>query len=85
MAERKPIPRIQKFPLRLETMERRDVPSADLVWTAGGDGVHWSDASNWEEFNNGALSGVHRTPTSGDTLWFGELGGPMFPLWMTSM
>jgi hypothetical protein len=66
--------RQQKAALRLELMEARDVP-AILVWTAGGDGVHWSDANNWTEFQNGQLSNVHHTPTSTDDLYFGDFGG----------
>lgn len=60
--------------LHLETMEERDVP-AYLVWTAGGNGVNWSDANNWTVFQNGQLTSTHRTPTSVDDLYFGELGG----------
>lgn len=59
--------------LRLESLEERDVP-ASLVWTAA-DSNLWSDPDNWEVFANGQLTGVHRTPVSTDTLYFGSLGG----------
>ncbi|MCI0703175.1 MAG: hypothetical protein L0241_19015 [Planctomycetia bacterium] len=68
-------PSARTAPLRLEALEIREVP-ANLVWTADGDGVFWSDADNWEVFANGQLTGVHQTPSSSDTLYFGSLGGP---------
>lgn len=66
--------RVNRFRPQAELLECREVP-AHLVWTAAGDGTLWSDADNWEVFDNGQLSGTHQTPAAGDTLWFGALGG----------
>jgi hypothetical protein len=58
---------VKRRPLRLECLEGRDAPAANLLWI-GNAGAAWSVKTNWGDLDSGNIAAA--APTSGDNLDF---------------